>query len=363
MTRFPKPSTLVLKRPFGLTLIFALLCLPLFFGTLELFLRADALQSYLARLIPSLGGRHLQMEEQLWRLERFASSEGHVDCIFLGSSLVWLGFDPPVFETAYSDATGQNIRCFNLGIETLPANAASMVAEAVVQKYHPWLLVYGTSARDYAIDTSDENSRAVTDTPWLRYQLGMRTPWNTLVSNSYVFRYVRQLGNLLRFDEDAWSNLRNGGDVSLGFLGKTETAEEVHFQAAAKDAAHWFRPYEIRPVNLDGLAAIARQKQNGSQVVVVEMPVSDDYFAYMEQGRKDYDRFVTQASDRLSAEDTIFLRTSSEQLIPDEGWWDRSHMNKTGADIFTQWLAKRLSGLTLSGDIRPLTLGLQNVEN
>jgi hypothetical protein len=362
MTRFSKPTTLCLKRPFGLTLLYALLCLPLFFGAVELFLRVDALQPYLARLVPSLGGRHLQMEEQLARLESFATAEGYVDCIFLGSSLVWLGFDPPVFEAAYADATGQDIHCFNLGIEALPANAASLIAEVVVEKYQPALLIYGTSARDYAIDTSDENSRVVFDTPALQYQLGRRTPWNSLVSNSYVLRYISRLGDLLRFDETAWSNLRTGINTSQGFLAKTGTAEEVHFQAALRDAARWFQPYKIHPVNLDALTAIARQKQNGSQVLVVEMPVSDEYFAYMQQGKKDYDRFVSQASDRLAAADTVFLRSTDEQIIPDEGWWDRSHMNKTGADIFSQWLANKIANLALAGEMHPPGANFVNIE-
>jgi hypothetical protein len=350
MTRFPDPPTLRLKRPVELTLVFALLLLPLFFGALELFLRVDALQPYIVRLIPSLGGRHLQMEEQLGRLERFAATEGHVDCIFLGSSLVWLGFDPPVFETAYADATGHNIRCFNLGIEALPTSAANPIAQFVLQKYHPWLLIYGTSARDYAIDTGDEDSRVIFETPGLQYQLGKRTPWNWLVSNSYVVRYMSRLGDLLRFDEDALQYLRSSSAISQGFLGKTVPPQEVHFQAAARDAARFFRPYEVRPVNVEALGAIARQRHNGSQVVVVEMPVSAAYFAYMEQGKKDYDRFVSQVSDTLSAEGTIFLR-SSPDLIPDAGWWDRSHMNMRGADIFSQWLAKKIADLVAAGEI------------
>lgn len=338
-----------LKWPFGLTALFTLLALLMLFGGLECLLRIDHLHPYLIRLIPSLGGRHLQMEEQLARLEEMVAVDGHVDCVMLGSSLVWLGFDPPVFEDAYKQAAGQDVHCFDLGIETLPANAASLIARVVVQRYHPRLLIYGTSARDYAIDISDENSRVVYDTPWLQYQAGKQTPWNSFVSNSYAFRYMGRLGDLLKFDEGTWTDLRSA--PATGFLGKTGAALPVHFEAAARDAARWFRPYEIRPVNLDALSEIAGLKQGTTDVIVVEMPVSDGYFAYMEKGKEDYDRFIQAVSERLAADDTIFLRSMTDNPIPASGWWDKSHMNKTGADKFSQWLAQQIADLVRAGKI------------
>jgi hypothetical protein len=350
-----RPDTLKLKRPFGYALLWTTLFLALLFVALELFLRAAPVQPYLVGLNPSLGGRHLQMEEQLARLERYANQVGQVDCIFLGSSLVWLGFNPATFEAAFYKQSGQDIHCFNLGVETLPANAASALAEVVVAKYRPWLLIYGTSARDYAISPEVEDSRVVLETPWLRYQLGERGPLPWLLGNSLVLRYLRELGGLIRFDEKAWNHWRNE-DVSQGFLAKTMPPQEIHFQAAARDAARWLQPYSILPANLDGLARIAQQEAGGSEVVVIEMPVSLDYVDYFAHGQVDYNRFVAQVGGRIAATEATFL-SPAPGLIPDEGWWDKSHMNVIGADIFSAWLAGRIVALLEAGELVPLELG------
>jgi hypothetical protein len=346
-----KSHTLKIKKPFGQTLTITLLILLVLFAALEFLLRADFVQPYLLRLIPSLGGKHLQLEEQLARLEHVAAFEGKVDCIFLGSSLVWLGFNPPTFEEVYKQETGEEIHCVNLGIETLPANAASDVAEVVMEKYQPWLLIYGTSARDYAISRDAEDSRVVWETPWLQYQLGHHTLRTGLVSNSYVIRYMKALGNFIKIDEDTWSSIRNNSPVSRGFLAKTTPAQPVHFEAAAQDAAQWFQPFHILPENLAGLAHIVGEQGEGTQVIVVEMPVNSQYFSYFSQGQVDYDRFATEVSTLLTTEGITFLRPLAVDLIPENGWWDRSHMNLQGADIFSQWMAEQIARLVAEGEL------------
>ncbi|MFO7679732.1 MAG: hypothetical protein R6X34_06745 [Chloroflexota bacterium] len=348
-----KPKTLHLKRPFGRTILLALFFLALMFLALELLLRAAPAQPYLIGLNPSLGGRHLQMEEQLARLDRYANEVGQVDCIFLGSSLVWMGFNPATFEDAFFTETGQKIRCFNLGIVTLPVVAASDLAELVIDKYQPWLLMYGTSARAYAIGPNAEDNTVILDTPWLQHQLGRRTLWTWLMSNSYALRYMRELSGLIRFDETAWTHLRNDEDITRGFFPRTEVVNEEHLKAAAMDAAQWLQPYEVLQVNLDSLATIANQDRDASQIIVVEMPVREDYFNNFTNGEADYARFVNLVSETLTAEQALFIR-AVPGLIPEVGWWDRSHMNESGANLYSEWLAGRIADLLAAGELEPL---------
>lgn len=329
------------------TLLFAL------FLSLEVVLRADPLQPFLARMIPNLGSRHLQLEEQFARLARFAGTKGQVDCIFLGSSLVWLGLNPSTFEEAYERETGQQIRCFNFGVEALPANAAADLAEVLISDYHPRLLIYGTSARDYAIGRTQEESRAVSDTPWLQEKLGQKTATSWVVTNSYLVRYVKEISRLLRLERHSWNSLSQP-DLSQGFLGKTTEATREHYEAAARDAARWLRPYEIQRENLQGLITILHQREKGIAVIVVEMPVNSQYSAYFENGRGDYTRFVTQLTRVAVAEDAILLRAPADDVIPEDGWWDRSHLNQLGAEAFSQWMANEVSQLENMGEIRPL---------
>jgi hypothetical protein len=337
-------------KPFGATLWTSAIILVVLVFALELGLRAEPLQQFLGRMIPNLGSRHLQMEEQFARLNRFAAAEGEVDCVFLGSSLVWLGINPPTFEEVFELETVKPIRCFNFGIEALPTNAAADLAEVIVRDYHPSLLIYGTSARDYAIGRDEEESRVVSDTPWLQDRLGRKTARSWLVMNSYTVRYVKEMSRLLLLERHSWNSLSQP-DISQGFLGKTTEARREHYEAAARDAATWLRPYEIQEENLQSLSTILRQREKGVAIIVVEMPVYSQYFDYFENGKEDYTRFVTLLTRVAGSEDAILLRAPAYNMIPEDGWWDRSHLNQHGAEAFTQWLAKHVAHLSVAGEI------------
>jgi hypothetical protein len=96
---------------------------------------------------------------------------------------------------------------------------------------------------------------------------------------------------------------------------------------------------------------IVRQREKGVAIVVVEMPVYSQYFAYFENGKEDYTRFVTLLTNVAGSEDAILLRAPAYNVIPEDGWWDRSHLNQQGAEAFTQWLAVRVAYLIISDEI------------
>lgn len=338
--------TLSLKRPFGQTMVLALAFLFILVSLLELSLRANPVQTYLYGVVPSLGSRHHQLELQLARLDKFVATQGSIDCVVMGSSLVWLGVNPSVFEESYEQESGQEIHCFNFGIETLPASAAGLLAELIIERYSPKLLIYGTSARDYAVDYEAEDTRVILDTPWLQYQLGQFSVQGWLYTNSFTLRYLPFLRSLFMLDTESLRELRhefaaNKNDLS-GFLAKQRPAQEVHFQAGAKDAAKWLKHYKVRQENLSGLEKLLEQRGNGTQIVVVEMPVPSVYYDYFGQGKTDYDRFVNSIEPLVKSNNLPFLQAPTSQLIPEEGWWDKSHMNAVGAEIYSRWLGEQI---------------------
>lgn len=342
-------KTLSLKQPFGRTLGLSLIFLLMLIGLLEVSLHANPLQPYLDRSVPSLGSRHHQLESQLARLEKLVASEGSIDCIVMGSSLVWLGVKPSTFEESFRQETGQNIRCFNLGIETLPAGAAGPLAEFIVERYQPKLLIYGTSARDYGVDYEAEDTKVILDTPWLQYQLGQPSIQGWLFTHYFTLRYLPFLRSQVMLDTESLRETQSEiGDLS-GFLAKYRPAQEVHVQAAAKDAAQWLKHYEVRQENLSGLEHILGQQRNGTQIVVVEMPVSSTYYDYFGKGKTDYDRFVNSVEPLVRSRNVPFLRAPDEQLIPEEGWWNRSHMNVVGAEIYSNWLGEQIGKAVIDG--------------
>ena len=343
-------SNLKALRPLGGTFLLALAIFVFLVLMLEAVLRTDGAAPYLSRLVPDLGSRHHQLEIQLKRLDVYAAENGGVDCVFLGSSLVWLGVYPDVFEDGIAERLGVDLECFNLGIEALPAGAAGVLAEFVAEQYQPWLLLYGTSARDFAPTYASEEMQVVLETPWIQYRNGQKNLKSWLYTRSFVFRYVNAISQFLRFEEP-FDEIGVSPEDRSGFLPKTRPAQEIHFQAAAAIAAEWLQPYTIQPENIEGLREILTLNSPALQIVIVEMPVQVSYFDYFQNGRADYDRFLRQIQSEVQSEAIVFIETSDRAIVPEEGWWDRSHMNMVGAQVFSDWLAQAVVEKSLNGQL------------
>jgi hypothetical protein len=187
-----------IQRPFGRTLIMTAVILVLYFFVGEAVARSDRFQAKFAG--PTWGSRHAHFERQLDHLNHFVNHVGPVDCLFLGSSMVISDIDPLSFANAYQNESGEAIRCFNFGVDGLSALGAAALAKILVADYQPRLLVYGTDARDYAVEPEAEDATAILDTPWIRYRLGEFSIMGWLLDTSSLLRYRRPLRTLLRLN-------------------------------------------------------------------------------------------------------------------------------------------------------------------
>ncbi len=142
-------GTLQVTRACGKTLGLAILLVALAWGGSEVVLRLLAALSFIQP--PSLGSLNAELDVKLPLLDRMAK-EGEIDCLFFGSSQFDSAADPQVFSRAYAELTGQPLRCFNFSLGTLTAQPAGQLAGILVRRYHPGLLIFGTSARDYSTD-------------------------------------------------------------------------------------------------------------------------------------------------------------------------------------------------------------------
>ena len=77
------------------------------------------------------------------------------------------------------------------------------------------------------------------------------------------------------------------------------------------------------------------------------MPVQQSYFGYFANGKQDYDRFINMVGSLMTINEVPFLQASSEQNIPADGWWDKSHLNMQGASAFSQWLGREIGKVLL----------------
>jgi hypothetical protein len=357
-----KKRTLHLKRPFGQTFSLALILFSLLLGAGEALTRSRVFKSHF--IADGRGTRHNQFELQLGRLETIVAIEGPVQCIFLGNSMVWNGFDPEAFAQAYRRQTGQSLRCFNFGVDGLPVVSAGALAQILVHDYRPKLLIYGTDARDYAVTREAEDTTVLLDTPWLRYRLGQFSSEGWLYEHAHLFRYGETLGHLMRLEKrylvvtrvDALNrdNYGFGGDEKVGSF--VSTPPNYHSDmGSVQYYSGLLSDYKMLPENLVGLEQVVHNHSNGTEVLVIGMPVPETYFYFFGNGEHDYQSFLAGVRDVTEANAVPFWPTTALHLIPSDGWVDYSHLNTKGARIFSTWLGQQLGEAAEKGLIAGLT--------
>lgn len=162
--------TLQLSGSFRAIVGQTLLILALLMCAGELAARSATFQAPLTA--PKLGSRHYQLGHKLALLDATVKQSGPIDCIFIGSSVADLGFDPDSFRNSYREVSGRDIHCFNFGIDASTAASTAALARILVEDYRPRLLIFGMDPRDIAVASEEPDPQAVLDTPWIKYRMG-----------------------------------------------------------------------------------------------------------------------------------------------------------------------------------------------
>jgi hypothetical protein len=347
-------------RVFQLTLIF----LVGYFILGEIIFRTDTVQAELTG--PRIGSRHRQFENQIARLEKLEDEGRHIDCIFLGNSMVWLGVNPLVVNQSFFDETGQKIQCFNFGVSALPASSAGQIAPVLVEMYHPKVLIYGTFARDYALPMDVEDAYVITETPWLKYKNGEFNLPGWLYAHSKLFQYKDHIHDFLfiKYLEDVFSSHDMPPYQAFGLDPKFDIRIDVNLppnyeDIGNKEMSKWLRSYKIYEENLAGLQQIVNQSDHGVRVIVVEMPFHETAYEFFSNGKQDYETYIQEMDAITASTSTPFWRADEQLFLPPENWWDYFHLNLQGANIFSEWLGKKLSESYLQGDLELIPLDIQ----
>jgi hypothetical protein len=361
---FLKPDTLQLVKPFGMTFWLTTIILLLLMGAAECVARSEFFQAPLTP--PKMGSRHYQLGYKLALLDVEVEQYGHIDCIMVGSSMVDVGFDPDSFQKVYQDITGQDIHCFNFGIDASSAASAAALIRILVEDYHPRLLILGTDPRDYAVPSTDRDTAVILDTPWVKYRQGQFSLEGWLLEHSFLYRYRQHLSQLARFnfEDTLWSETNLNFDIRPnGFTPITIVSDYINEPPDPQDDsfevtyyARIYSNYQMFEENLSALKRIIDHNESGTQVIVVEMPVADGLYYFFGNGEADYNKFVASISDMTSLHNIPFWRTEPIDSIPDDGWSDYSHLNVSGAAIFSAWLGEQVGRLDVqkgAGGLQP----------
>ena len=345
-------STLSIKRPSIQTLMPVLLILAVLMGVSEVILRQQPIQAYLTP--PSLNTSHRQLERQWHRLENLTKSGVQLQCIALGNSMILNGFEPQVFSQSFYEQTGQELHCFNFGVDALTPVSANGLAQVLIDTYRPQLLIFGTDARDYAVNPDMEETTVISEMAWLQYRLGSFNLTGWLLEHSYLYRYRYSLVDLMRLSINRKSEpLINqyGFEAYDATLNVTTPPDPNDNSFGVQYYYKTLDRYTVRTENQQALAGILARQSESTTLLVIAMPVPDTYFYFFDNPSDDYNQFINALKATTANYNVLFLETAHLQLIPNDGWADYSHLNNKGAVIFSKWLGKHLGKAVLDGRI------------
>jgi hypothetical protein len=353
-TEQPPSPSLKIERPLGGVLWRALLLLAVLLAAAEGLARSAWVQQRLE--VASLGNYHYQFEIKWFQLQRYVQAHGGVDVLFLGSSLVNSGIQPQEVNRAFVEASGEpELRIFNFGVEGLTVQPNSVVARLLAESFHPGVIIFGTEIRDYAANNGVETAEKFLSDPWLRYRLGEFSLRGWLAEHSAAYRYFLAYRNWMSwgFAESHGLVLRRSAALTAdGYDVENRVAERAQLEvdpsnpedAEALAIFAGFRIDEGRLADLQALLDL--QQAAGVRVLVVEMPVTPQFYQLFEQGQAAHDEFVQVVSAQVEAAGSVFYPALPEEQLPEDGRSDRVHLSKYGAAVFSRTLGTWLAELS-----------------
>ena len=322
------------------------------------------------------GINHTQMELQLNMLDKFVQENGAPDCFVFGSSQAFREVDPVAFAQAYEAAGGESLTCYNFGVTGSQIWVTSILGKILIPKYHPRLVVIGTSFLDYTEGREADINERFQDNDWLKYKTGQFTlggwltehsyAWRTLTLLSYAAPYGMRYSEVLR-EAHKW----DGEIAESGFaISQKSIDPSVPVKTGfVKNLQQEFGNFGVSERNLSALEeTIAFSQQAGDQVLLAEMTYHPALLELKDQrGNPRVDKeqilsFIGKVNARLNdiaaRHEIVFLEFDPAFSLPETGWFDLYHLNRVGAEVFSRWLGGQAAQVL--GPLPPVQSGEGN---
>jgi len=299
--------------------------------------------------IPSIGVAHRGFEVRLALLENYYQKEGQIECIVLGSSMVGQGIDPNALSEGFEQIRGHPLTCFNFGIEGLTAGEADNIAHLLIMKFHPNVLVYGTSARDFS-EKAGEPLMGTLMSPWVAYESGSPNIQGFLIDKLVSLRYALVYRNWMSPDyENFLANVQiEKDDYSMGYHPSSKIADNLNQHPDQESEKAFFRvmsDYKPDQQDIAGLEGLVKQGNSEVQIVIAEIPVHETYMEFFDHGENDYQLFLNRVEKIADLYQVPFFQVMPLNIFPDNAWSNRNHLNSIGAEIYSFWLGESLAGV------------------
>ena len=355
-----RQAELKLSRPTQYTLLYALFI----FLVASLFLEWAARQPFVQEQVPyqAFGTNHTQMEIQLDYLDRFVEDHGAPDCFIFGSSQAFRGVDADALTIALNSGTGDDFSCYNFGVTGSQVATTSVLAKILMEEYHPRLIIIGTSFLDYTEGRERQLDERFINSEWLKYKTGRFSINGWLMEHSYAWRFITLLSYSTAYDMNFREVLREAhkwdGEIAESGYAISNISVNPNYPAGdgfVKNFRQELGSYGLSNRNMLALEQLVHDSKTiGARVLIVEMPYHKallNLYDPSRQPRVDQEKMLTlqrTANERISAiasaQDASFLMIDSSLTIPNNVWFDLYHLNRSGAELFSQWIGEHAAG-------------------
>lgn len=345
--RAQRPRSLITSLLLGVSLFIGLLLL---FEGFYRWTRLDQVLNW-----RSLGIYHGQFEIKWFELKDYVRANGGVDVLLLGNSMVNTGIDPDVLAAEYESLTGERLRVFNFGVEGLTVAPNSLIARLLSARYHPGTIIFVTEMRDYAAANGLEVERQLLSDEWMVAQEGKTaTPRAWLKENSSALQHLLLFRNWSRADflDVFLMQARRFADTTpSGYEPDANVGEDIDIPPDPADPDEQgdfalFADFSIDPGRLNNLKDILELGNDGTLIIITEMPVHPNYFTYF-GGEKAHDEYLEELVPFIGDNGGVYLPAPAWQRIPLFSRVDHHHLNVIGAILHSRMLAAELADLCL----------------
>lgn len=304
----------------------------LFWAGVEVVVRQESVRLALPPGSLGIDTKGGEIDSKMALLDSY-NRQGVVNCVILGDSMVDYGINPKVLQSEILKDTGQDYRCFNFGLRWNTNQTSATLAEVLSRRYKLSLILVGTDPM--AFFSTNPMLRDIDMLPWIRYQLGDYSMEGFLVEHLMFYRYLLILpkNHLSIFNSPMKQYEERFQD---GF----ESYDSI--MAIPKKSREPYEEYVMDQKDLEGLQKIASLTQGKTRVIAFHIPFHpNDYPLFVVGGEKKYEEaFLNPVKEVINQAGLDYIESYPDipSRIPKNGWLDHIHMNRDGANFFSQWL-------------------------
>jgi hypothetical protein len=283
------------------------------------------------------------------QMDALHETQGCVDVVFAGNSMTRDGIDPAVFTAA--DPGGRT--AYNAALDAAtPALIAQWIPDEVEPRLQPDTVVIGLTSFDFneGANLTASALDAYESAPETRTDLFGRME-QPFLDHLALFRHRVEL----RDPETVWNSLRRlrtgeetehpdpaGLPGVLGPAGQGLSRRDLVYggSAVAQQLVldQLLNDYEPSDSQAEALRSLVHDlEEQGTQVVLLLLPVTDDYLALHPNGAADYDEFAAQV-EQIGEQAGVTV-VDAHDWAPEESMFaDTHHLNASGSGSFSEAL-------------------------